>query len=203
MTPLADMVEQMLARGVAPDLIVMAVRAAELTGHSTGIPVDTAAEKRRAYDRVRKAEKRNSTGNSTGIPPDAKSALSLSSSTKIQEKEPKKERSRGSRIPPDWTPNVGHVAAGKKLGFTESQIVEQAEDMRLWAHSNEHRAVARKSDWDLTFLAWMRRNKPNGAAKNGARSPTMAAADDLIARAKELEFEAGFGGDADEAVHRS
>jgi hypothetical protein len=88
MTPIADMVAEMLARGLPPDVIVLAVRTAELaSGKSGGIPVDTTAEKRRAYDRQRKAAKRNSTGHSTGIPPDTESALCLSSpSQEIQNK---------------------------------------------------------------------------------------------------------------------
>jgi hypothetical protein len=185
-TPIADMIERMAAGGVPMEFILLAVRTAELSAEkSGGIPVDTAAEKRRAWDRERKASKRNSTGHSTGIPPDNGSALSFLESKGIKKEEQKKERKRGEKIPPDWKPNVGHVAAGQQLGFTEPQIREQAEDMRLWAQSNDHRAVARKSDWDMTFLSWLRRNKPkqNGHF-NGKRNPTMAAIDDLIARAE-------------------
>ncbi len=192
MTPIADLVEQMIARGVPADLIVAAIRTAELSGHSGGIPVDTAAEKRRAYDRERKAAKRNSTGNSTGIPPDTDSALLLSSiTTEVKKEERKKERARGNQIPPDWQPNAGHLAAGHQLGFSASQVEEQAEDMRLWAQSNQHRAVARKSDWNLTFLSWLRRNKPKGAV-NGHRNSTMAAFDELIARAESSEIEGDY-----------
>lgn len=182
MTPLADMIAEMLARGVPHDLIVTAVRAAEMSRNSTGIPVDKTAEKRRAYDRERKAAKKHSTGIPPEIPPERENALYLSSSKEVKEDEVKKERKRGQKIPPEWQPNVGHFAAGKKLGFTPAGVLEQAEDMRLWAHSNDHRAVARKSDWNLTFLSWLRRNKPKGNGHgNGARNDLMAAFDKLIA----------------------
>lgn len=53
-TPIADMVEKMIAGGVAPDLIVLAVRTAELHARNF-LQVDEATERRRAYDRERKA----------------------------------------------------------------------------------------------------------------------------------------------------
>lgn len=84
-----------------------------------------------------------------------------SSLTSLDSKEKKERKSRsqnrGQRLPDDWQPNAGHTAAGLKLGFTETQIQEQAQDMRIWAQTNGHRSVARKSDWDMTFLGWLRR----------------------------------------------
>jgi hypothetical protein len=74
LTSIADMVAEMLARGVPHDLVVLAVRAAEdaLRPHeSGGSRVDTAAEKRRAWDREYRAKQRESGGKSGGIPPDA------------------------------------------------------------------------------------------------------------------------------------
>jgi hypothetical protein len=165
MTPIADMVQEMIARGVPADLIVMAVRAAESCRVES--PVDKTAEKRRAYDRARKAKQRLSTGNPPEIPPDGENALSLTSSQEIQkEKEGKKERKRGETIPPDWAPSEAHFLAGRKLGYSDEQILEQAEDMRLWAQSNAHRPVARKSDWDLTFHGWLRRNRRAKSEQN-------------------------------------
>lgn len=59
MTPIADMVTRMIAAGVAPDMIALAVSTAELCAAvtSTQAPpthIDQAAERRRAWDRERK-----------------------------------------------------------------------------------------------------------------------------------------------------
>ena len=165
MTPIADMIEEMTARGVAPDIIVLAVRTAELTGKSGGIPVDTAAEKRRAYDRERKAKKRNSGGKSGGIPPDPENALSLTSSPNTQSiKEGKKERlpvrrkSTGIPLPEDWAPSEKHYALASEFNRTHAEVDAKAEEVRLWARANEHRAVARKSNWDAMFSGCLRRD---------------------------------------------
>lgn len=88
--------------------------------------------------------------------------LFIDSSLTSLDSERKKERksrsqNRGQRLPDDWQPNAGHIAAGLKLGITEAQIQEHAQDMRIWAQTNGHRSVARKSDWDMTFLGWLRR----------------------------------------------
>ena len=54
-TPIADMVEQMLSTGLSADMIVLAVRTAELHAANCLPSIDEAAERRRAYDRERKA----------------------------------------------------------------------------------------------------------------------------------------------------
>jgi hypothetical protein len=67
MTPIAEMVALMLSKGIDHETIVLAIQTAEIAasgGKSGGIPlespVDTTAEKRRAYDRKRKNEARES-----------------------------------------------------------------------------------------------------------------------------------------------
>jgi len=81
--------------------------------------------------------------------------------------------SKGIRLPDDWAPKDKHVAEAAKLGRDTVWMSGLADDMRLWAHANSNRPVARKADWDLTFSGWMRREaaKPragptigNGAA---------------------------------------
>lgn len=170
-SPIADMVAQMMAAGVTADTIVLAVRTAELAMQqsivSTGIPVespvDITAEKRRAYDRERKRNARVSGGKSGGIPPESaecpKSTISF-----LREDKNKKERKidRGRTIPPDWRPSDTHYSEGEKRGFTRTRVDEFATDMRLWAEANKNRAVARKSNWDMTFSVWLRRQKPDG-----------------------------------------
>lgn len=172
MTPLADMIEKMTADGVPMATILLAVRTAEqvaAAGNSGGIPVDAAAEKRRAYDRERKRNKANSTGVSTGIPPEQPIALtSLVSNTpqEVIEKKEKKEgakRKTGCVLPDEFRPKDFHYAEGRTMGRTERDVDAKVDEMRLWSKSNAHRAVARKSDWDATLTGWMRRDWSNGA----------------------------------------
>lgn len=63
----------------------------------------------------------------------------------------------GKRLPEDWAPNEKHYAAGQQIGLSQGEVDGLAEDMRLWERSNQHRQVAKKSDWDATFLGWVRR----------------------------------------------
>jgi hypothetical protein len=159
-----------VADGIPMGAILLAVRTTEIAvaaaGKSGGSPVDITAEKRRAYDRDRKAEKRKSGGSPVESPVDNESALSFLGSNK-NSKEEKKERAgrdRGRKLPVDWKPTEKHFEEGGRLGFSRAAVLSENEDMRLWARSNEHRAIARKANWDLTFSAWLRRNRPKGTA---------------------------------------
>ena len=66
---------------------------------------------------------------------------------------------KGQVIPLNWQASPEEIDYGIKLGFSAFEVKEMAEDMRLWALSNRNRTVARKADWHLTFLGWMRRQK--------------------------------------------
>lgn len=185
---IGELVARLISAGTEPTLAAQVVAEAFAAGTmSGGSRVDVSAERRRAWDREYRRKQRENPPESTRLRPMSETTISILEG-KEEKKEPKKERSRGEKIPPDWKPNPEHIASGRKLGFTESQITEQAEDMRLWAQSNEHRAVARKSDWDMTFLGWLRRNKPKNGAGNGHGNPTMEAFDRLIARAESAEI---------------
>jgi hypothetical protein len=111
---------------------------------------------------------------------------SLSSLTKsnLESKEEKKERKRPATIPPDWQPSPRTVAIALGYGFTESEINETAEDLRLWAQSNAHRSVARKSDWDATLLTWLRKKRKVRDEADRNRKPTMA---DALGKLREAE----------------
>lgn len=183
-TPIADMVAQMLAAGVPHDAIVLAVATAERISTSTrhqvdvsgGNRVDAAAEKRREWDRNYRREKRTSGGNrveSGGNPPDnGVSAIYLEEREDLKkernsapsvcppDKPPSKPQARGAKLPSEWKPSEAHYAEGYALGFGRPAVDAFAHDMRLWADANSNRAVARKSNWDLTFSGWMRRQKP-------------------------------------------
>jgi DNA-binding transcriptional regulator YhcF (GntR family) len=96
--------------------------------------------------------------------------------TKKQEdkkEESKKERpahiSRGTPLPDDWQPSADDLAYAGRLGITEQQTLSAAEDMRLWAHANRNRAVARKADWSATLRGWIRRNLNNRHHNGGSR----------------------------------
>ena len=179
MTPIADMIEKMQAEGVPMHVIVLAVRTAELTaacGKSGGIPVDMTAEKRRAYDRGRKAAQRNS----GGIPPDIPGTTESASSLKEVKKEEadrkmpggnSERRKMGKSLPDDWLPSESHYAEGTQLHRTRGEVDAMAAEMRLWAKANGHRAVARKLDWDATFLGWMRREWGKANGSKPPRSP--------------------------------
>src|SRR6516162_9404708 len=86
----------------------------------------------------------------------------------------KRRVSRGTALAGDWTPSQAEIIYGINLGFEEFEILGFAEDMRLWALSNSHRAVARKANWSTTFMGWLRREaaKRNPIRRLGGRSIT-------------------------------
>lgn len=163
----ATLIADLVRAGVGAELVGRVANAlltvATVVGNSTGIPVDKTAEKRRAYDRERKARTKVSGGNSTGIPPDSENALSSSSldTQKVdQRKEEKKEapkRKSGHSLPAEWHPSESHYAIGRELSRTREHVDREAESMRLWATANSNRSVARKADWNATFTGWLRR----------------------------------------------
>jgi hypothetical protein len=74
------------------------------------------------------------------------------------------------------------------------QIDAKADEMRLWARANGHRAVARKLDWDATFTGWIRRDWGNvNGAKNGNELALSTPSTDLIARSEGERGEDDFG----------
>jgi uncharacterized protein YdaU (DUF1376 family) len=84
---------------------------------------------------------------------------------------------RGRSLPEDWAPNDKHRAEAEKLGREPEWLAKQAEAMRTWAHSNRNRAVARKADWDLTFLGWIRREHERNPLPQSRAPPSWAPVD--------------------------
>jgi hypothetical protein len=128
MTPIADMIEQMAAGGVSMEMILVAVRTAELSRVSGGKQVDTAAEKRRAWDREYRAKRRTVHPNPPENPPDTKNVYidNLPSNNKS-----KKTISRGSPLPPDWMPDEqGRAYAKDKKSWNDAKIDFEAERFR-------------------------------------------------------------------------
>lgn len=199
MTPIADMVAQMLAAGVPHDAIVLAVRTAESVARS-GIQVenrvDEAAEKRRRWDREyrqrRKGDQVESTRNPPEIHPNEKPPLILSSKEEVpnEEKKVRGQRKRAGPIPPDWKPPERAHELARELGLRVTEIEPRFRD--YLASSGKLYA-----DYDAGFCNFVRNTPkfsgPNGAP-NGQRSSSLAAAADrFIADARDREEPQGDG----------
>jgi len=151
-TPIATMVERMLGAGIPHDIIVLAVRTAELSGcRKSGIPVefpvDFAAEKRREWDRNRKRQKVLSGGipvESGGIP---QKPLLIEESIKISKR-------KGERIPPEWKPSDEDLSYATSKGMPRSRIDLEAEKFRNYWTAKTGTA-ATKVDWPATWRNWV------------------------------------------------
>jgi hypothetical protein len=71
----------------------------------------------------------------------------------------------GTVLPDDWQPSDSDRIYGLALKFTEQQISEMAEDMKLWAGANANRQIARKANWSMAFKSWMRREAAKSKEK--------------------------------------
>ncbi len=95
----------------------------------------------------------------------------------VEGQKPSKRRSLAP-LPDDWKPTAMHVAAANRLNLHPGIIESKAEDMRLWAQSND----IRKANWDATFHGFLRRAaSPNGGGngqRNGAGRGNSAAGPD-------------------------
>lgn len=194
-TPIADLVARLIAAGTPPELAAVVVTeafaAGASCGKSGGIPVDETAERRRAYDRERKRKAKDSGGIPVEIPRNSETPLTSSSSPQSensQKEENKKERAakKGGTLPVEWQPSQVHFEQGADLRLKLDEINGMAADMRLWAGANANRAVARKSNWDLAFSAWMRREAGKRKPTN-VRSGILDAADRAIESLKQRE----------------
>jgi hypothetical protein len=167
-TPIATMVLEMIRRGVDPEMIALAVSTAETVAASTpsgGIPVDTTAEKRRAWDRNRKRQQQTIHRNSGGIPPDPPDAQNAPLSIRKKEVIKQEEREapqravhrtvRGHRLPADWQPTEPDLAAAEALIGADRTRSELAKFADHWKQQPGSRGV--KLDWDATWRNWARR----------------------------------------------
>jgi hypothetical protein len=109
-----------------------------------------------------------------------------------------RSKSKGSMLPDDWKPSPEGVEYGLKLGLGADAVMLCAEEMASWARANEHRAVARKSNWDAAFQGWLRREAKNKGRGNGKSGPTenrsvVAAAHRLVERMQQWDEPVGSG----------
>ena len=79
----------------------------------------------------------------------------------------KPKRHSGSCLPKDWSPSESLFAYGRQQGLDDSHTAEILENMRLWAHSNANRAIARKADWEGTMQGAIRRDAAKFKARAG------------------------------------
>lgn len=79
--------------------------------------------------------------------------------------------SRGSRLPPDWTPGPEHEAFAESLGFRNGAATAELAKFRdYWAAQPGEKG--RKADWIATWRNWLRR-----ASETRATRPATAALD--------------------------
>ena len=151
---IGTMVADLIEAGCSPEVAATVVTRAFVAGaNSTGIrgnPVDSAAEKRRAYDRERKRK-------STGIPPESAETPVSYRDTKIKDsKRQNSDRpSRGTRIDPQWSPSSPDRQAASDEGLSAFEIDREALRFRdYWAGRAGAGGV--KLDWAATWRNWVR-----------------------------------------------
>jgi len=178
MTPIADMIEAMTAAGATPELILIAVRGAEINAefhrNSTGIPPETAHERRKEWDRNRKRRPKLVVDHSTGIPPDStgmheqkemsptppirkttSSELSNESSSSVAatpKKATKRKRSNETPWPEGWTYGPAETQMALEAGLMSQQGADEFE--RLHQHAIAH--DRRLANWPAGLRMWFR-----------------------------------------------
>lgn len=196
---IADMIERMLAGGVAHDLIVLAVRNIE-SAFVSGLSRTMADPKE--YERLRKRKWRANKGTSKGeakandvaipspnVPDNAKSHCNsiqegiLSSEKEAVEKKEKNlpvERARGTRLVPDQQITESDWAFAINAGMTAAAARQAwAEFVDYWIALPGKRGL--KTKWDATWRNRVRELIKRGDV-NGRNDPksVLAAADRLI-----------------------
>jgi hypothetical protein len=154
MSAIADLVAHLVSTGIPPEAISRAIDLAqqhvkesvEIHRNSTGIPPDSTAERRRAYDRERKRK----------IAELAESSLSFLGVDKEEKKE-RAKRDRGHICPDDFRPSESHFEGALKRNISRPRVEACCEAMKSWSKSNAHRAVARKVDWSAALFGWIDR----------------------------------------------
>lgn len=158
MSNIGAMVDELIGGGCDPKVAArVAVELFAAGVLSTGSPrtsADSAAEKRRAYDRERRRRERE-------CPPDihrtsAESADSTLSLKEFKFKKEKKERERGTRCPPDWRPSAEDQSYAAEQGMPSDIAAREAAKFRdYWSAKTGPSAT--KLDWPATWRNWVRR----------------------------------------------
>jgi hypothetical protein len=172
LTPIAAMVVEMIARGVDPEVIAIAVSAAEQAVAMSMCPqnsADISADKRRERDRLRKRAVRGIPQTSAEIPRNSADTENapLSIERKKEEKEERKrETTRGARLPVGWTPTPQDLAVADEL-LGEQKSRSELEKFR--AQQPGQRGI--KLDWNAAWRNWARRAAEYSVPRNSAHKP--------------------------------
>jgi len=167
-TPIFDMVKELMVEGASNEVILIAIRGAELSAMSGGCRVDTPADKRRAWDREYRRNKRNSNTMSGGIHPTPPDSVCPPLIEERKKEVSKKDSRRGTRCPPDWTPEQAD------LNFAVCHLSEAAIENEVIKFRNYWTAKsgkdATKLNWGRTWQNWVlnakERNHGNGHRKH-------------------------------------
>lgn len=160
MTPIAALVQKMLADGISAEVIVASVQAVEeASREALAISVcgnlrtkaDISADRRREKDRERKTEIRNNLRKSAEIcgSPDAAYTTEV-----VSKKEPKISRGSGSRLSADWKPTELDMEFARKHGRDDQAIgIEEIRFRNHWLAKTGRDAT--KLDWSRTWQNWI------------------------------------------------
>ena len=214
----ADVVAEMAILGLSRDQAEKVAEMLARVERATEAKAAEAIEARRANDRARKDRQRH--GNSREVTghdvtekqagteiarapvnpnPSLRSGLLV---TPLPSVGPQAKRSSGSSLPADWSPPEELFTYGATLGLTRDQSSEIIERMRLWAHGNKNRAVARKADWIATMQGALRRDAPRfkaraGPSRHDHRDGLAMAFRETMERVKKDERQGKAGGNGD------
>ncbi len=206
MTPIADMVEQMLAQAVPGELIVLAIRTVEMRDAASrdaqrdGVTRSNnpAAVRARKYRQNLKQNQANAEANDAAPGRDASrdaqrdgaatrhnnlTSLSITSEEASKKKEIKKEgiaRARGTRVSPDWKPTDADREFTLKRGVDPDELLPEFLD--FWMAVPGLRGI--KLDWSAT---WRNRVRQIQTFKKGKPNGVLAAQDRLNAKLAEFE----------------
>lgn len=201
-TPITDLVANLLALGAAPEVVVTAVRAMELS--RTNVP-----DKLREYERTRKKVYRAKAkilqgkpeANDAGltpanvpqmsgtVPKPTNDSFLLSKPLKEGNRESKKEgavvvegRRRGTRLPVDWQPTPELEQFARDHNVDPVQL--RPEFVDFWIGIPGQRGT--KLDWAATWRNRVRQIQTYRKDKNGKDRSTVAASDRLNAKLAEF-----------------
>lgn len=201
-TPIADMVQDMLFRGISAEVIVSAIRAAEQHAQSLVAPEDELA-KRRARDRERKRKKAVEASAESSGTPSIKKKDTLSPELELEGKKESIEIARAreakaTRLPDDWQPSIDDLAFAKSVLPAERVRIE-TEKFRDYWHARAGPGALKRS-WPATWRNWCRKAAEstngggNGPHRNGSHAGTNGG-ESFAARAvrQARELAAGMG----------
>lgn len=185
MSDVGEMVADLIEAGCSPEVAAEVVARAFAAGISAsgfrGIPVDSATEKRRAYDRERKRKSAEIRRNSTGVPD-----VSLSIEKKEERKKEKRESAKASQLPSGWRPSPETWAEAVMLLGSEERA--ELELKKFTNHASEKGRLAKNwnsawANWAIKAVEYGGRNGhvTNGHRTTAAAGPAATGADAILA----------------------